>query len=362
MRHDHAELAPEKTQTPRSRRALVFAIGVAVLVLVFGLSLAIGTVRIPLRDVVDILTGQPGQKDSWTYIILNFRLPKALTALLAGMALSAAGLQMQTMFRNPLADPFILGINSGASLGVALAILGLGAAGGFLLSGLSAAGDLSLAIAAALGASLVFAIILLVGRVVKNPTTMLIVGLMVGYATSAIVSLLIYFSAPERIQAYAIWSFGSFSGVTWSQMRVLAPVILVGILVIVFMPKALNALLLGEDYARTMGLNVKRTRFLILVSSSLLAGTVTAFCGPIGFIGVAVPHLSRNFLRTSNHKALIPMVCILGGIGALLADMIAQLPGSQYVLPINVVTSLFGAPFVLWVILRQKRGATSFAV
>ena len=334
-------------------------IGLGVL---FIISISMGSVRIPLAEVVRILGGQPAARDTWTTIVLNFRLTKSLTAVLVGAALSVSGLQMQTLFRNPLADPFILGINSGAALGVALAILSIGSTGAYLLAGLGGFGDLSLAIAASFGAGMVLAVILLVGRKIKNPTTLLILGLMFGYATSAVVSLLIYFSIPERIQAYTIWSYGSFAGVTWSQMKVLLPVILLGLGIAAFLPKALNALLLGEDYARTMGLNISRTRFWILVSASLLAGTVTAFCGPIGFLGVAIPHLSRNLLKTSDHKVLLPAVVVLGAIAALIADGIAQMPGSQFVLPINVITSLFGAPFVLWVVLKKRRGATSFTV
>lgn len=330
--------------------------------LLFIVSISLGSVRVPVKEVAKILVGKVADRETWTTIVLNFRLTKALTAVLVGAALSVSGLQMQTLFRNPLADPFILGINSGASLGVALAILSIGTTGAYLLAGLGAFGDLSLAIAASFGAGLVLAVILLVGRKIKNPTTLLILGLMFGYATSALVSLLIYFSIPERIQAYTIWSYGSFAGVTWSQMRVLLPIVLLGLVIAGFLPKALNALLLGEDYARTMGLNIKRTRFWILVSASLLAGTVTAFCGPIGFLGVAIPHVSRNLLKTSDHKVLLPAVIVLGAIAALIADAIAQLPSSQFVLPINVITSLFGAPFVLWVVLRKKRGATSFTV
>ncbi|MFZ3071324.1 MAG: iron ABC transporter permease [Anaerolineaceae bacterium] len=346
---------------PPERKWIFLILAVAAL-LVFLASLSLGSVSIPSKQVVRILLGKPAAKDSWTQIVLNFRLTKSLTAVLVGAALSVAGLEMQTMFRNPLADPFTLGINSGASLGVALAVLSIGSSGVYLLAGIGVLGDLGLAFAASLGAGLVLGLILLVGRSVKNPTTLLILGLMFGYATSALVSLLIYFSIPERIQAYTIWSYGSFSGVTWNQMKVMAPVILAGLGLSAFLPKTLNALLLGEDYAKSMGLNIKRSRFLILLSSSILAGTVTAFCGPIGFIGVAVPHLSRNIFHTSDHKILIPAVCILGAITALVADMIAQLPGSQYVLPINVITSLFGAPFVVWVIIKQRRGATSFTV
>jgi len=359
------EVTPNNSQTtPRSRTVGfgVFALLVLLLVLAFVVSLSLGSVSIPLREVVRILTGEPALKESWGTIVLDFRLTKSITAVLVGAALSLAGLQMQTMFRNPLADPFILGINSGASLGVALVVLSLGTAGTALLAGLGTLGDLSLALAASVGAGLVLALILLVGQRVKNPTTLLIMGLMFGYAASALTSLLIYFSRPERIQAYTIWSYGSFSGVTWNQLRVMAPVILVGLGVAVLLTKPLNALLLGEDYARSMGLNVKQARFFILLSASLLAGTVTAFCGPIGFIGVAVPHLCRNLLRSADHKVLIPAVILVGAIAALVADAIAQLPGSQYVLPINVVTSLFGAPFVIWVLIRQRRGATSFTV
>jgi iron complex transport system permease protein len=197
---------------------------------------------------------------------------------------------------------------------------------------------------------------------VQNPTTLLILGLMFGHATSAIVSMLVYFSAPERIQAYSIWSFGSFSGVNWTQLNVMALVILAGVGLMALLPKGLNALLLGEDYARTMGLNVGLLRFIVLLSASVLSGAVTAFCGPIGFIGVAVPHIARNLFKTSNHKILIPAIILIGAAVSMAASLIAQLPGSQLVLPINVVTSLFGAPFVVWVVLKRKRGATSFNV
>jgi iron complex transport system permease protein len=301
-------------------------------------------------------------KESWVYIVQNSRLPRVLTAALAGIALSASGLQMQTMFRNPLADPFILGINSGASLGVAIAILGSGFVGGLFLPALTLRGEFSLVLAASVGAGLVLALILLVGRWVQNPTTLLILGLMFGHATGAIVSMLIYFSAPERIQAYSIWSFGSFSGVNWTQLNVMALVVLVGVGLMALLPKGLNALLLGEDYARTMGLNVGLLRFVVLLSASVLSGAVTAFCGPIGFIGVAVPHIARNLFKTSNHKILIPAIILIGAAVSMAASLIAQLPGSQLVLPINVVTSLFGAPFVVWVVLKRKRGATSFSV
>lgn len=348
--------------SPSVRRAGLFALLGVLLLVAVGLNLLLGSVRIPLRDIIRVLFGQPGVKDSWAFIIQDYRLPKIITAILAGMALSAAGLQMQTMFRNPLADPFILGINSGASLGVALAIMGAGLAGGLFIPALNAAGSLGLVASASLGAAFVMGLILLVGRRVNNPTTLLIMGLMFGHATSALVSLLVFFSAPEKVKAYSIWSFGAFNGVSWGQLSVLIPVVVFALGVLVFLPKGLNALLLGEDYAKTMGLNVTRLRVLILISASILSGAITAFCGPIGFIGVAVPHIARNLFKTSNHKLLIPAVILIGAIVAVTADLIAQVPGSQFVLPINVVTSLFGAPFVLWVVLKKKRGSTTFSV
>jgi len=330
------------------------AIFLFVFVLVFILDLSYGSLKIPASYILRILSGVQTDKPIWHEIVLNIRLTKAITAVLVGSGLAIAGLLMQTFFRNPLADPFILGINSGASLGVALAILSLGAAGSLFLTQINTLGDLGVAAAAILGAALVFGLVLLVSRSVKSSNTLLILGLMFGSATSALVSLLIYFSIPERIQAYMIWTYGSFGGVTWNQLKVMAPVMLVGIAISSLLGKSLNALLLGEDYARSLGLNIGRIRFLILLGASILAGTATAFCGPIGFLGVAIPHIARNLLRTSNHKFLLPAVLILGATAALLADVLTQLPGTDFILPINVITSLFGAPFVLWIILRRK--------
>ncbi len=329
------------------------------LVLVLFLDLAVGSVGIPLKSVLRILSGQAGENSSWYDIMYKIRLPKALTAILVGAALSVSGLQMQTLFRNPLADPFILGINSGAGLGVALVILSFGTTGSILLAGFGFLGDLSLAVAGSIGAGLVLLLVLIIGRKVRNPVTLLIMGLMFGYAISAVVSLLIYFSIPERIQTYTTWSYGSFGGVTWNQMRVMAPVVLLGLAVAFFLPKALNTLLLGEEYAATMGMNVRKTRFWILLGASLLAGVVTAFCGPIGFIGVAIPHLCRSMFNTSDHRILLPAVILIGAMVALLADVLAQLPGTQYTLPINIVTSLFGAPFIIYLIIKQGRARST---
>lgn len=343
-------------------RTWIVVLLIAILVVAFILSLTLGSVRIPPEQVLRILTGGEPDKASWTDVIFKFRLPKAVTAMLVGAALSVAGLQMQTLFRNPLADPFILGVSSGASLGVALVVLGTGAGSTLsFITGLNAFGDLSLAIAASLGSGLVLGAVLIVSRRVQNTLTLLILGLMFGYLTNAIVSLLIYFSQPERVQAFSLWAAGSFGGVTWNQMRVFSPVILSGLLISYVMIKPLNALLLGDEYARSLGLNVRRARFWIILSASLLAGVSTAFCGPVWFVGVAVPHVARSLLNTADHRALLPASMLMGASFALVADVIAQSPGSQYVLPLNVVMSLFGVPIILWVILRQKQLRQSFA-
>ncbi len=339
---------------------LLLGIMLAGLVGMFLLSLALGSVRIPLDEIVTVLFGGEASRDSWTNIILRFRLPKALAALLAGAALSVGGVQMQTLFRNPLVDPFVLGISSGASLGVALAVLAVGAPGAVLLAGVSLQGDLGLVTAAVLGSAAVLALVLLVARRVQSSVTLLILGLMFGYAVSAVVSLLLYFSIAERIQAYVNWTFGSFGGVTWSQMPVFALAILVGLAVAFVLSKPLNGLLLGEMYARIMGMDVRRVRVWIILSTALLAGTVTAFCGPIGFLGIAVPHICRSLLNTSDHRVLIPAAVLMGGIVALAADLIAQVPGSQLVLPLNAIMALIGAPVVIWMILRGRALKASF--
>lgn len=343
-------------------RTWIVVLLIVILVVAFILSLTLGSVHIPPEQVLRILTGGEPDKASWTDVIFKFRLPKAVTAMFVGAALAVSGLQMQTLFRNPLADPFILGVSSGASLGVALVVLGTGAGGvSAYITGLNVFGDLSLAVAASLGAGSVLGAVLIVSRRVQNTITLLILGLMFGYLTNAVVSLLIYFSQPERVQAFSLWAAGSFGGVTWNQMRVFSPVILSGLLISYVMIKPLNALLLGDEYARSLGLNVRRARFWIILSASLLAGVSTAFCGPVWFVGVAVPHVARSLLNTADHRALLPASMLMGASFALVADVIAQSPGSQYVLPLNVIMSLFGVPIILWVILRQKQLRQSFA-
>lgn len=326
------------------------------LCLLLMLSLALGSASIPLEQIVTTLLGGEAESAAWTNIVLKFRLPKTLTAMLAGMALGVSGLLMQTYFRNPLAEPFVLGVSSGASLGVALVVLGAGATGGLLLGGLNLAGDLLLTAAAGLGAALTMTLVLLVAARISNGVTLLILGLMFGYLVSALVSLLLYFALPERIQAYINWTFGSFSGVTSAQLPILALIVAAGLLLAAAQVKPLNALLLSEDYARSLGVPMRKTRLGIVLATALLVSAVTAFCGPIAFIGIAVPHICRGLLGSSDHRLLLPGTILAGACVALAAGLIAELPGSNIVLPLNVVTALMGAPVVMLVVLRRARG------
>jgi iron complex transport system permease protein len=324
----------------------------------FLLSLALGSTAIPLRRVVEALAGASSEGDAAVIVVESIRLPRSLTAMLAGASLGIAGLQMQTLFKNPLADPFALGISAGASLGVALVVLGsgYGAAAAFG-SATGVRGDALVALAAITGAGLVLGLVLIVSSRIANPTTVLILGLMFGYAVSAIVTVLVGASQPERLQQWAQWGFGSFSGVTWQRLRLFGPLTLLGVLIASATTKQLNALLLGESYARSMGLAVRRARVLTMVGASVLGAVVTAFCGPISFLGIAVPHLCRGLLGTSDHRLLVPAVVLMGSAVALVAQIVSLLPGSAGVLPLNAVTSLMGAPIVVAVLLRSRRGA-----
>jgi len=337
-----------------NKKYLIFSILLLCLILAFLLDLGFGAVNIPIHEVMNILLGQEAEKTTWTNIILKFRLPKALTATLAGAALGVSGLQMQTLFKNPLAGPFVLGISSGASLGVALVLLTASLTVPTLLTDLGMIGDFSLVIAASFGAASVLGLMLVVSRRVQDTMTLLILGLLFGYATSAMVSILLQFSSQERIQSYIMWTFGSFTGVTWQQLAILTPVICVGLLIAVLQSKSLNALLLGESYARSLGLTVQKTRFSVISSASILAGAITAFCGPIAFLGVAIPHLCRSLFNTSDHRILIPSVIIMGVILALFADLVSQTLINQMVLPLNAITALIGTPVVTWVILQRN--------
>jgi iron complex transport system permease protein len=333
--------------------SLLVALGV-----VFLLSLALGSTSITLRRVVLALIGSSPESDVSAIVVRTIRLPRSVTAMLAGASLGIAGLQMQTLFKNPLADPFALGISSGASLGVALVVLGSGyGATAAFGTALGMRGDALITVAAIVGAALVLGLVLVVSSRIANPTTVLILGLMFGYAVSAIVTVLVGASQPERLQQWAQWGFGSFSGVTWQRLRLFGPLTFFGVLIAAATTKQLNALLLGESYARSMGLAVRRARVLTMLGASVLGAIVTAFCGPISFLGIAVPHLCRGLLSTSDHRILVPAVVLMGGAVALVAQMVSLAPGSAGVLPLNAVTSLMGAPIVVAVLLRSRRGA-----
>ena len=323
------------------------------LIVLFVLNISFGSVSIPFKDILNTLAGNSAAKESWQTIILNFRLPKAITAILVGSGLSVAGLLMQTLFRNPLAGPFVLGISSGASLGVALLILGSSRFGGFFLA--NTATNWSLPIASSLGAFLVLSAVILAANRVRNTMSILIIGLMFGSLTSAIISVLAYFSEAAQIQQFLFWSFGSLGNLSWNELLIFIAIYSIGMLATLSIIKPLNSFLLGENYAKSLGINVKKSRNIILLITSILTGVITAFAGPIAFIGLAVPHIARMIFSTSNHKTLLPAVIILGAIIMLICDAIAQLPTSEFTLPINAITSLFGAPIVIWLLIRKKK-------
>ena len=342
------------------KRSLIFLL-LGLVIILFFLDLLLGSVRIPLETVWEILLGNEAVSQSSANIIYKFRIPKACTAILAGAALSVGGLQMQTLFRNPLAGPSVLGITSGASLGVAVVMLAGGSAISMFAIGANSMGRSGLIIlASTLGAALILLIVLALSIRIRDNTVILILGIMMGFITTALVSIWQYFSEPSQIQDYLIWTFGSLHGVTDSSLILLSIAVLLGIFMTFLNAKSLNMLLLGEAYARSMGLRIHRARSLIIVTTSLLAGAVTAFCGPIGFVGIAVPHLTRALLRTTDHRVLIPSTCLAGAIIMLVCDIIAQLPGSSIALPINAVTALIGAPVVIGVILNRRNLKSSF--
>lgn len=331
----------------------IFILLVVLLVVFFFLNISLGSVTIPFSEVLYTLTGGEASKSSWQYIITDYRLPKALTAVLVGSGLALSGLLMQTLFRNPLAGPFVLGLSSGASLGVAILILGAGifgsALGGFLTN------SWSLVIASAIGSFLVLLAVLAVTLRVKDTMAILIIGLMFGSVTGAVVAVLSYFTNAEKLQQYVFWSFGSLGNQSWNGIAILSVCTLLGIVLGFISSKSLNALLLGENYARSLGVQLKRTTIVIIITTSILAGAITAFAGPIAFIGLAIPHITRQWITTSDHRILIPAVLLVGSIIMLVCDAIAQLPFSEYTLPINAITSLIGAPVVIWLLVRKRK-------
>lgn len=332
------------------RRNLIFLLLVILLITLFIIDLLSGSADISLKDIIDVLFR--AKESNWNSIILNFRIPRALTALIAGMALSVSGLQMQTVFRNPLAGPYVLGISSGASLGVAILILGFAS---FISFGTSTVlNSWAIVIAAWIGSALVLLLIMLVSIRLRDIMTVLILGIMFASAVSAIVSIMQYFSNETMLKSFVIWSMGSLGNLSWGQLEVLIISVSAGLILSIISIKMLNALLLGEDYASSIGLKVKLARIVIFASTCILAGSITAFCGPIAFIGIAVPHITRLLLKTSSHNLLIPGTMICGAIILLLSDIISQMPGSDKILPVNSVTALIGIPVLIWIIIKKN--------
>ena len=320
--------------------------------LLFFFNLCFGTVHIPMRDVVSSLTGAGASRGSWDFIIRESRLPSAITALLAGASLAASGLMLQTAFRNPLAGPDILGINGGAGLGVALVMLLFG--GNLSMGNLTLGGSVSVIIGAFAGAIAVTALVLFLSTKLKNPVMLLIVGVMVSYLTSAMISLLNFFSTAEGVHSYTMWGMGNLGGVSLAQLKVFCPVVAIGLAIAVALIKPLNALLLGDMYAENLGVNIIRTRNWLLLSTSLLVAIITAFCGPVSFIGLAVPHIARMLLQSSNHRSLMPLTILCGAFIALLCNLLSSIPGDRGLIPLNAITPAIGAPVILYVLLKQR--------
>jgi len=322
-------------------------------VILFFVNISLGSVTIPLEQLTKGIFGQPLDKSSWEIILWNFRLPKAFTAIFVGIGLAISGLLMQTLFRNPLAGPYVLGLSSGASLGVAFVILGVA----FLPQSVATLflSPFGLVLASGLGSFLVLLAVLVVAKQLKDTMAILIVGLMFGSFTSAIVNVLSYFSTAEQLQKFTFWSLGSISNLSWKEVGILGSFVSIGVLLSIWVIKPLNALLLGEKYAQSIGINYKKTKIIIILVTSILAGSITAFAGPIAFIGLAVPHIAKLIFQTSNHAVLLLGTLLLGAAILLLCDCIAQMPGSDLTLPINAITSVIGAPIVIWLLVRKKR-------
>ncbi len=319
----------------------------------FVLNISLGSINIPIKDVYQSLLHGSCSKESWNYIILNYRLPKAIVAILIGIGLSISGLLMQTLFRNPLAGPYVLGLSSGASLGVAVVILGASifpiSISEFFLS------PYGIIIASSLGSFIVLLSVLVIAKRLRDTMAILIVGLMFGSLTSAIVGSLTYFSSAEQLQKFTFWSLGNLGNLTWNSIGILTSCIVIGILISILSIKALNALLLGENYAKSLGMNYNKTKYTILFATSILAGSITAFVGPIAFVGLAVPHIAKLVFQTSNHTILFWSTLLFGALIMLICDSITQIPGTEIVLPINAITSIFGAPIVIWLLVRKRK-------
>lgn len=337
----------------QTRNTILFTFLLLLLVVSLLLNISFGQVAIPIKEVFKSLLGSSASKETWEYIIINFRLPKAITAILVGIGLSISGLLMQTLFRNPLAGPYVLGLSSGSSLGVAFVILGAGILPSFLSEILLS--SFGIIIASCLGSLFVLLLVLLVSSKLRDTMSVLIVGLMFSSFAGAIVSVLTYFSTAEQLQKFTFWSLGSIGNLSWNNIIFLSNAVLIGLVLSLFSIKSLDALLLGENYARSLGLNIKKSRVIIIFATSILAGSITAFAGPIAFIGLAVPHLAKLLFQTSNHKILFFGTILIGAIIMLFCDMVSQMPGMDFTLPINAITSIVGAPVVIWLLLSKKR-------
>ncbi len=337
----------------KKRNTLLFILlGFGLLALLL-INISFGSVTIPFKDVINSLNGGQASKSTWEYIIINYRLPKAITAILVGMGLSISGLLMQTLFRNPLAGPYVLGLSSGSSLGVAFVILGASIMPPFLSSFLLS--SYGVVIASTLGSFTVLLLVLIVSQKLRDTMAILVVGLMFGSFTSAIVGILTYFSSAEQLQKFTFWSMGSLGNLSWLSIVILAISVSIGLLMSMLCIKPLNALLLGENYARSLGLNFKKTRLIIIFATSILAGSITAFAGPIAFIGLAVPHMAKLLFQTSNHFILYWSTLLIGAAIMLICDVVSQMPGLEVTLPINAITSIIGAPVVIWLLVRKQK-------
>lgn len=343
-----------------NRRVLPYMLLTAVLILLFFfMNILLGSVSIPAGSVLKILFGFEGEDIIWQNIIFKSRVPQALVAIAAGAGLSVSGLMMQTVFRNPLAGPSVLGICSGASLGVAFVVLLSGSIGGVALSRLGFAGDLAMTIGAIAGALAVMGIIVLVSQKVKGNVTLLIIGVMIGYVANAIIGVLKFFSVEEDIRAFVVWGLGSFARVSGDQMVLFVVSMAVILPFALLLTKTLNLLLLGDSYARNLGLDIKRARFLVIGYSGVLVAVVTAYCGPISFLGLAVPHLCRSIFKTTDHRTLIPACILIGALFALICNLVARMPGFEGALPVNSITALVGAPIVISVLFSKRRNETA---
>lgn len=334
------------------RNVCIILLLVAGIIVLFAMSLIVGSVRIPLADVCDILFDKFEGKESWKYIIMENRLPQALTAMLCGASLAVCGLMLQTAFRNPLAGPDVFGISSGAGLGVAIVMLFLGGSVSTTLFTIS--GFLAILTSAFIGAIVVTMIILFLSTMVRNSVLLLIVGLMVGYVSSSAVALLNFFASEEGVKSYMVWGMGNFGGVSMDHMLLFALLCLVGIIASIFLIKPLNIMLLGTQYAESLGINIRQIRNLLLVTVGLLSAVTTAFCGPISFIGLAIPHISRLLFRTDNHQILLPGTVLTGAVIALFCNLVCYLPGELGIIPLNAVTPLIGAPVIIYVIIKRR--------